>query len=189
MALKTQFNGNVIDVEASGLSTEAYPIEVGVVLGTGRYYSNLIRPCEEWQYWCVEAEAIHGISFDDLRRQGQPVDIVCRDLNALLKDETVYSDCWVKDSEWLNKLYGAAGIRPSFYCQPIEYFAEDHVVQKWPLLKSRTQAKLKLRQHRALHDAIIIAQTLDEIMPGREMRAKRYAAGTKSINPRTAVVA
>jgi hypothetical protein len=65
-----------IDFEASSLNKDSYPVEVAWVFEDGRSRSFLIRPAPGWTDWSAEAEAIHGISRDQLDRDGVEVSII-----------------------------------------------------------------------------------------------------------------
>ena len=55
----------IIDVEASGLQSESYPIEVAWCdIDTCCASSFLIKPARSWTVWDKKAEALHGLSRD-----------------------------------------------------------------------------------------------------------------------------
>lgn len=158
------FNGNVIDLEASGLASNSYPIEVGLVLGNGQSFEALIKPLPHWQHWDEEAESIHGIDREQLETDGQDIRAVCQQINKLCAGKTLYSDCWVHDSRWLNLLFSEAGIPMEFRCSPMEVFLDDEELENWLYHKSEFCRTSNIRPHRALNDAIIIAETLERRM-------------------------
>lgn len=158
------FNGNVIDLEASGLASNSYPIEVGIVLGNGQSFEALIKPLPHWQHWDDEAEAIHGISRAQLMEEGQDIQHVCQQMNAFCAGKTLYSDCWVHDSRWLNLLFAEAGVAMEFKCSPMEVFLSDEELGNWLLHKTEFCRATNITPHRALNDAIIIAETLERRM-------------------------
>ncbi|VUD58823.1 hypothetical protein TDB9533_02520 [Thalassocella blandensis] len=159
---KLFFNGNIIDVEASGFSSDSYPVEIGIMLGSGASFEAIIKPTEDWTHWCEEAQGIHGLSRAFLHEFGQDVRVLCEHLNDFCEDQTLYSDAWVWDSFWINRLYAAAGMRPSFTCSPLEYFLSEQHVDEWLDYKRLYAKQLKLPQHRALNDAKIIANILSD---------------------------
>lgn len=110
----------IIDIEASGLHFDAYPIEVAIWL-RGECKSWLIKPEPEWQYWCDTAESLHGISRETLFRDGLPVKDVVSQLNAFLtqSDTVLYSDAHYWDSDWIDTLYHAANMDKPFYIDSI----------------------------------------------------------------------
>lgn len=169
------FNGNVIDIEASGLGSHSYPIEVGIVLGNGATYESLITPPDNWQHWDDEAEQIHGISRETLRTQGRPLREVCEEINRLCANKTLYSDCWVYDSPWLTKMFAEAGVAPRFKCSPIEAILDDEHLENWGEYKEEFVRNVQIVPHRALNDAIIISETLERLMVEQAPAAKDYA--------------
>ncbi len=150
---------NIMDIESSGFGPESYPIEVGVALSNGQRYSRLIKPMPEWTYWSTEAEKTHGIEHLMLDQQGVSVSIVAEELNQLLKGKKIYSDCWVVDKPWLEKLFIASRIKPQFSLSPIEAILPDEQMVLWKLSNDMIVRELNVRRHRASTDALIIQQT------------------------------
>lgn len=159
----------VIDVEASSLSENSYPIEVGVYIPIGNEvleYEALIKPTDEWladRDWCQQAEDTHNISLDTLIKEGISGHIVCQKLNALLLGEVVYSDAPTYDEMWLVVLFKYWKIEMQFEIQYILY-PEDKELRKrlykrdishydFRVLKEKELKKNKLEAHRALNDA------------------------------------
>lgn len=173
--MNNTFNGNVVDVEASGLGSYSYPIEVGIVLSNGTTYEALIKPPADWQHWDTEAEQLHGISRETLQRRGRPLHEVCVELNQLCAGKTLYSDCWVYDSPWLNKMFARAGITPKFQCSPIEGVLQQADLENWVERKSEYIHSTQIVPHRALNDAIIISETLERLLIEPAPSSHRYA--------------
>lgn len=98
-----------LDFEASSLSKDSYPIEVGWVAEDGREAEYLIRPAPGWTEWDPLAEAVHGISRQTLLRKGIPHEIVCERLVALFGANEVYASSPSWDGKWLSMLLRAAG--------------------------------------------------------------------------------
>lgn len=168
MNSKQFYNGNVLDLEASGLSIQSYAIEVAVVLHDGSIYHSLIRPPSRWTYWSSEAERIHGISRDMLMKCGKSPSQICRELNELCENQDVFSDCWVHDSVWLRKLYEEAQLERSFRLNPVEYFLSEIDFQTWAIEKHRRAMTEGLQLHRAMSDAYVIKCILDEKLLGAQ---------------------
>jgi hypothetical protein len=94
-----------IDLEASGLGQDSYPIAVAWSLPSGNIHRFLIRPDARWQHWDDEAEQIHGIDRDRLQRNGWETSYVRQRLHEDLADRTVYSDAARFDELWLERLF------------------------------------------------------------------------------------
>ncbi|WP_317931309.1 hypothetical protein [Halioxenophilus sp. WMMB6] len=149
----------IIDIEASGFGPDSYPIEVGAVLANGRRFSRLIKPFPEWQYWSNEAAAMHGISRSLLEQRGHNGHEVAHELNLLLAGQQTYSDCWVVDKPWLDKLFFQAGLPMQFILSPIEALLPDEQIACWDRVKLDVINQLNVKRHRASTDALIIQQT------------------------------
>jgi hypothetical protein len=150
---------NIIDFEASGLDFDSYPIEVGVILDTGKKYCSLIKPANDWLHWDRKAEKIHGLCLDILHAHGKPIATVSKELNAFIGKKTVFSDGWVVDKAWLSKLYYRCGITPSFFLSPLELILKEKQMDMWQQSKLQVIADLNLTRHRASTDALIIQET------------------------------
>ena len=163
------FRCNVLDVEASGLGSSSFPIEVGVVLSDGTEYQATLKPAPDWQHWSKEAEDMHGLTREYLEANGQCIRKVCSELNTLCRNETLYTDCWVYDLPWILKLFEQAGMYPAFKCMPIESVLTEQQISHWVNHKSRVAASFNVRPHRALNDARIIAKTLKKLRRQNEI--------------------
>lgn len=163
----------VIDIEASGLGSHSYPIEIGISLSNGQQYQALIQPLADWSHWDQEAEALHGISRSDLFLYGKSLQEVCREINNLCAGQTLYSDCWVYDNTWLHQLFARAGMVPAFSCSPIESALSERQTQRYTMCKSAVSQHLGLRQHRALNDALTIQKALYVLMTQNSVEPAR----------------
>ena len=152
---------SVIDIEASGFGFNSYPIEVGVVTHSNQRLCFLIYPFSDWDYWDDNAESVHGISRHVLLDKGEHPIKVCGALNELLRDTTVYSDAWVHDCDWVNKLFYRAKIKMEFRVSPIESVATEEQLIKWDITKELVISELGLARHRASSDALIIQKTFN----------------------------
>ncbi len=100
-----------LDVEASGLGPTSFSIEVGWAWLDGASGALLIRPASDWDLdsWDEDAEALHGISLDQLRRDGHDPRDVAEHLNMMVLLEgdevTAVSDAADYDQRWLDPLY------------------------------------------------------------------------------------
>ena len=98
-----------IDFEASSLERGSFPIELGWVTEMGVGTSVLIRPEPGWRKWSPQSQEIHGISRDDLERDGIPAAEAARLAGAAFNGKTVLADEPAWDGAWLNMLLSAAG--------------------------------------------------------------------------------
>lgn len=149
----------IIDVESSGFGPDSYPIEIGVALAMGKRYSALIKPLDKWTYWDAEAEATHGISRDKLRVYGRPVRQVAEELNQMLGEQTVYSDGWVVDAPWIDKLFFYASMSRRFRVSPLEGILSEPQMDIWHTTKDDFLSSNKINRHRASTDAMVIQET------------------------------
>lgn len=153
------FRPNIIDIEASGFGSDSYPIEIGVALYSGEKFCTLIQPEKNWNHWDLDAEMVHGISRRMLLEHGKPVRTVAKLMNRLLKGKTLYSDGWVVDKPWVNRLFFAAGIQPSFTVSALEMILNETQMTNWSATKNQVIETLSLPRHRASNDALIIQET------------------------------
>lgn len=149
----------IIDVEASGFGPSSYPIEIGTVLVTGERFCSLILPDTDWDHWDESAEKVHQITRKHLTENGRPIREVAVILNDLLKDKTVYSDGWVVDKPWIEKIYYSAGVRQLFQISSLETILSESQMEIWHITKSRVLAEFDMVRHRASSDAFIIQET------------------------------
>jgi hypothetical protein len=113
-----------IDIEASGLSSASFPIEIGwVVDDEAEPESFLIRPHATWDLdsgWSAQSAAIHGITPAMLEAEGISVDEACTWLDDLTRGCLVVSDAPRHDDWWLGRLYAAAGRQKSWAIGDVE---------------------------------------------------------------------
>jgi hypothetical protein len=98
-----------IDFEASSLSDDSYPIEVGWAFENGASESYLIRPAADWSDWADDAEAIHGIS-RALLADATPHDVVARRMVEALTGHDLLASAPSWDGKWLSVLLRGAGL-------------------------------------------------------------------------------
>ena len=99
-----------LDFEASSLSDDSYPIEVGWAFEDGRSESHLIKPAPQWLDWDASAETLHGISRATLEAEGMPHDVVAHRILDTLNEHIVYASAPSWDGKWLSVLFRAAGL-------------------------------------------------------------------------------
>lgn len=129
-----------LDIEASGLEQpDSYPIEIGWADTLGNGDEFLIRPAEEWTHWDSAAESIHKIGRDKLFGNGLCVIEAAERLNDMLGCETVFCDAVDSDTFWINKLFQAANIEPSFqmsdFYQLHKLLSDEHMLALKQILK------------------------------------------------------
>lgn len=143
----------IVDVEASGLHVDSYPIEIAWFdFETKESDSFLIKPASFWTYWDPEAEKIHGIDLSELILRGISVFEASDRLISSLKGRTVYSDAVAFDGMWIDCLLEASGEDRSITVDSIYKLVPEH---KYAELGERLS--LSERPHRALEDCRIIA--------------------------------
>jgi len=151
----------IFDVEASGLSSESYPIEIAWQDSENQncFDSFLIKPSSEWTHWDIFAESdIHHISREMLKFDGISVEEACNRLNTNLLGKTIYSDSIDYDQLWVKKLFESAGISQQFYCESIY-----HVTGNQPLQWDESMIEREVVKHRALDDARQIIRLLFQV--------------------------
>lgn len=99
-----------LDFEASSLSKQSYPIEVGWVFEDGAGEAHLIRPAPGWTDWDDRAEVVHHISRQMLEREGEPHDLVWERMLPLFERSTVVASAPSWDGHWLSMLLRASGL-------------------------------------------------------------------------------
>lgn len=134
-----------LDVEASGIHPESYPIEVGIC-GPGYEFSHLIKPVDAWTYWDSNAEDLHGISREMLQEDGAEAGWLCQKLNHDLAGKTLWADSNY-DAWWLETLFEVVGARPLFEVKNIFQLIDQ---SRLPDYYGATGGKV---EHRALADA------------------------------------
>ena len=134
-----------IDFEASGIAPDSYPIEVAVV-SSEFAFNTLIKPARYWTHWSFDAQDMHGLNQDHLREQGDTPGAVARHMNQLFSGHVLCSDS-PQDGFWLDVLFEAADLMPTFELKPLEVFVGREAASDIYRLLPTT------RRHRALHDA------------------------------------
>ncbi|CAM5780234.1 3'-5' exonuclease [Rhizobacter fulvus] len=150
----------VLDIEASGFGRDSYPVEVGFVLADGQSYCSLIRPAPTWTHWDPDAERVHHITKEIVMRHGREVTEVATQLNERLRGLTLYCDGWAHDYVWLNVLFDAAGMAPTFKLDNLRALLTDKEAAFWNVVKKQITTEMRLQRHRASSDAKILQRTL-----------------------------
>lgn len=149
----------IIDLEASGFGRGSYPIEVGFALENREIYSFLIKPEQEWTHWSEEAEAIHGISREQLQAEGEDVKTIAIRMNDLLRGQTLYSDAWSFDSSWIGRMFDSAGIVQRFRIETINKILPPEQIEHWHPTKEAVLEELGIKAHRAANDVQVLQET------------------------------
>ena len=156
-----------MDFEASSLDLVAsYPIEVGLCMADGSLHSWLIKPHVLWRDWSESAEAIHGISREQLLEEGQEIDTVIEALDALVP-EVAFCDAWTFDSFWLHRLYHALHRKPRFHLESVSMMLQRDEVALWSDIRRSVINDLGLHTHRAANDACILRETWRRVVSQR----------------------
>lgn len=134
-----------IDFEASGIAPESYPIEVAVV-SSKTSFSSLIKPARYWTHWSFDAQDMHGLTQDQLHQEGDTPAAVARNMNQLFSGQVLCSDS-PQDGFWLDVLYEAADLIPTFKLKPLEVFVGREVASEIYRRLPTT------KRHRTLNDA------------------------------------
>lgn len=156
-------NQIIVDCEASGLSSDSYPIQIAWLdVHTGETDTFYIKPAESWTHWDENAEEVHNIPKQLLRDVGLDVtEAAHRFLSALEKgDRQVYSDAPDFESFWLSKLLNTSGI----FTEPVRLYVR-HVID---LVEPEYQKRMsdimcdQVRPHDALEDCRMIYKAVQE---------------------------
>ncbi|MEN1836086.1 hypothetical protein AAIM60_24750 [Pseudomonas lijiangensis] len=139
-----------IDFEASGIAPDSYPVEVAVV-SSAITFSSLITPVRYWTHWSFDSQDMHGLCQDQLRQQGDMPVGVARRMNELFSGRVLCCDS-PQDTFWLDVLFEAADLAPTFELKPLELFVGRQAASEVYRLLPTTKI------HRALPDATALMQ-------------------------------
>ncbi len=98
-----------LDFEASSLSDDSYPIEVGWVFEDGTGGSRLIAPLPAWTDWDARAESIHKIRREQLVAEGETPRAVAAHLIEIFAGHKLYASAPSWDGKWLSVLLRGGG--------------------------------------------------------------------------------
>lgn len=163
-----------VDVEASGLHENCYPIEVALVDTSSDFERSwLVRPVEAWAQtgeWEAQAEAVHRISRDELMRDGVAPAAVVAEILECVGARRIVSDCPSADGRWLRQLALAVGDKLDVVIDDIEEVARRitwarGINHSTSLVEAQRYAQAQFpKVHRALpdarHNAAVIAYLL-----------------------------
>jgi hypothetical protein len=155
-----------LDIEASGLGSQSWPVEIGWAVGAAAPVSMLVRPHPTWpaDAWDPRAEALHGISLAQLNRDGADPRDAAERLNRELDGAEVFSDAPDWDGFWLFRLFGAAGLRQRFSVQDFARLMRSLGVADGAALLDQAN-RISPRRHRAAPDVQHL-QTIHRLAQG-----------------------
>lgn len=113
-----------IDIEASGLGDNSFPLEIGWTKDGIDIHEFFIKPHVSWdiEEWDPNAENLHGISKDFILENGiNSIDIALI-MNEHLSGYTLLSDSHLNDIKWINKLFVSNEIKREFKIVSIDLF-------------------------------------------------------------------
>lgn len=109
------YNFLIVDCEASSLSMQSYPIEVGWSAWESDETGSLLIKSEETRPardWDSRAEAVHGISRDLVACNGVPASCAAEVVLALARGRRIIADQPAWDGAWLRLLLSTIGEAP-----------------------------------------------------------------------------
>lgn len=109
-----------VDVEASGLMSGAFPVEVAWHTSAGRG-EGMLNPSGHWDEsrWDADAEAMHGLTLPELRRHGRHPKVVAAALETALSGRIVFSDSPAYDLAWLDMIHAAGGVPRTYSVETV----------------------------------------------------------------------
>ncbi|NPU93599.1 MAG: hypothetical protein HPY82_16930 [Gammaproteobacteria bacterium] len=149
----------ILDIEASGLDLESYPIEIAWQHRSNPklFDSFFICPESVWTYWDQYAEDhIHHISRSTIQAEGIDVRAAATRLNDALGEHEVYSDSLEYDGRWLGQLYRAAQIEKRFRLMSVYSLIDPSKVVSFQHRYAQSGIK-----HRALSDVKKIIECIN----------------------------
>jgi hypothetical protein len=149
----------ILDFEASSLSDTSYPISAGLVV-SGHVYYWIIKPQPDWVDWSLQSQAIHGLKRSFIEEHGVPArQVYAEMIDKLVGHKVIYSDAPEWENLWLRRL-GVFNLRVADIGELIGNYQRDGFSREL----ITTFASKNLTQHRADHDALAIALTIQKIM-------------------------
>ncbi len=157
-----------IDIEASGLKSGSFPVEVGWCRPGSEPHSLLIRPHASWNAasWDTAAERLHGISRAMVETEGLSVSAAAARLRSELSGGVLLSDACAFDQHWFDMLFRTDTQGPAPRLTDLySWLGEQakHLRIDFGTLKDRLQqfeAK-SARPHRAGPDAARLCQMVE----------------------------
>ena len=142
-----------LDCEASSLSTNSYPIEVGWNNSDGTiesYLINIYRYPEGYDDWSREAQLLHGLSKQYLSEKGKEPQFVVDQMEQRLNGKVLLTDAPDWDAFWIRRLYEYVNKECSFeFGNAIELFNK---IEPYNYIYKSQARKLSGHAHRAEND-------------------------------------
>lgn len=109
-----------LDIEASGLMRGSFPVEAAWLTSDGRG-EVLISPSGAWDEsrWDSDAEAMHGITINELKRKGRHPRVAAASLESALRGRLVFCDAPEYDSAWADMIHEAGGVQRTYRIESI----------------------------------------------------------------------
>lgn len=113
-----------IDFEASGLSEDSFPLEIGWTKDGENVESYYIHPDPSWNLksWSSAAQNLHGIELKSVFEFGVDTKIVSQAMNSALNGYILLSDSASHDIRWANMIFQSAKIERKFKIVSVEKF-------------------------------------------------------------------
>ena len=156
-----------IDFEASCLPKHgrSYPIEVGIAGPGVPARSWIIRPHAVWADWdwTSEAEGLHGLTLDEIKRIGRPASEVLLELSDAVAGHRVIADSML-DQYWLETLASAARMPPRFCIDHIASLLDECGVDELRIMEALAFANCRFpARHHARADALWLSAIVVQV--------------------------
>ncbi len=125
----------------------------------------MIQPHDDWSdwNWTAEAEALHGLTRDQVMREGLPAEQVLAELIYAAEGCRIVADS-VIDQYWLQTLAAAAGAPAPFMIDHVSLLLDEYRAGERRITAAIAHANsLCPRRHRAAGDALWLSSLLDHV--------------------------
>jgi len=153
-----------LDIEASGLGPDSWPIEVGlawIVDQAVQTWSSLIRPEPDWDpdAWSDQSAIIHNIPREDLDAAPKAID-VAHEVMERIAARHVISDAPGFDRMWMQRIFEAIDIVPPAFMHIDKVVASACNGDRNTVRRVLAQLDEEPRPHRAGADAARLAAAI-----------------------------
>ena len=158
-----------LDIEASGLGTRSYPIEIAWKQLDGMDEDDFLidpRTGYNWNDWDDNAANVHGLTQAELYEEGISAKEAATRLNQRLKGKQVYSDAFEFDYFWISRLFDAAMVRPQFRLLGLEELLNEDDLELYQQLSTQSP-----RLHRAMPDVEDLIRSIEPFVLPRQKKA------------------